>query len=136
MAGPPNGLVSRRATKLCTRFLEMHRDQRCYRLQEISDQIEKGIEAIVVHPVSGIFDRHYFRVAKVARPAVVHWVGSPAFLAKDQKRRAADPPPQLFDLDDSLFIGRIGSDVIVEFPAVGAVLVLIDAILGKVPRLL
>jgi hypothetical protein len=44
------------------------------RLQKSADQVEKGVEPVMVDPVAGIFDRDDLSVAKVTHPAVGHRV--------------------------------------------------------------
>src|SRR5690242_12573260 len=71
----------------------------------------------------------------MAYPPVFDRVRRPAFLAINKERRTGNPVPQFLDLGDGHLIGWIGSDIIIEFPAIGPVLVLVDPVLGKVPRL-
>src|ERR1700730_15364535 len=65
---------------------------RC-RLEKSADQIEKGIEPVVVNPMAGVFDRDDLRVAEMASPPVVRRVGGPTLLAVDKEGRAVDALP-------------------------------------------
>ena len=89
-----------------------------------------------MHPVSGVVEGHHPCVAKVGDPAVVLRVRGPAFAAVEEQDRAGDAAPQFGDLGRRHLVGRLGAHVIAEFPAVAAILVLVDAVLGQVQRLL
>src|ERR1700730_13146818 len=82
--------------------------------EETPDEVEKGVELVVVNPMPGALERDHTGMPEVVQATVGLRVRGPAFLAVD----------------------RIGARVIVEFPAVGAVLILVDAVLGQVARLL
>jgi hypothetical protein len=73
---------------------------------------------------------------EMLHPAIAARVGSPALLSVDQQRRTADPRPQPFDVRLCDIVWRPRADVVIELPAIGAVLVLVDAVHGQVPRLL
>ena len=88
--------------------------------------------------MAGAVDSHHPGVTEMRQAAVLLGIGAPGptLLAVDQQGRAADPAPQLLDLGPAHAIGRVGAHVIIEFPAVGAVLVLVDPVLGQMARLL
>ena len=88
--------------------------------------------------MTGAIDRGDLGIAEMREPSVLFGVRlpGPAFLAVDHQRRAADAAPQFLDLVLCHPIGRIGAHIIVELPAIGAVLVLIDAVLRQMTRLL
>src|SRR6516162_10857220 len=87
-------------------------------------------------PVAGVVDRNDLSVAEMADAAILLGVGGPALLAIDQEGRAGGARPQRLGLLLGHPVRPVGADVIVKFPAVGAILVLVDAVLGQVPRLL
>ena len=70
-----------------------------------------------------------------ARPSSAGFA-RPALLAVEQERRAGDPRPQELDVAAAHVVGRPRAHVVVELPAIGAVLVLVDAVDGEVARLL
>ena len=104
--------------------------------EETSDQIEKGIELVVVNPMPRTFERDHTGMPEVVQATVGLRVRGPAFLAVDQQGGTGDARPELLDLGLRHAVGRIGARVIVEFPAVSAIFVLVDAVLGQVARLL
>src|SRR5207247_11100466 len=93
--------------------------------EKIAQQVEEYLELFVMGPMTGALDGYDAGILEVLHAAVVFRVRRPALLAVDQQRRAADPAPQLDDLVLNHTVRRVGADVIVEFPAVGAVLVLV-----------
>src|ERR1700730_14438321 len=86
--------------------------------------------------MAGALEADHARVLEMPRAAVLLRVRGPALLAVHQERRAGDAAPQLLDLLHLHVAGRPDAHVIVELPAEGAVLVLIDAVLGEMARLL
>src|SRR6202040_928469 len=102
--------------------------QRRCRLEKSADQIEKRVEPVVVNPMAGVFDRDDLRVAEMASPPVVYRVGGPTLLAVDEEGRAIDALPYPLGLGRRHLVGRLGPDIVVELPAVGAVLVLVDPV--------
>src|SRR5215831_15493335 len=88
------------------------------------DKVEKDVELIMVDPMPGVVDRRDFGVAEIADAAVLLGIGRPALFTVDQQGRAGDARPQRLGLRLSHAVGSLGADVIIEFPAVGAVLVL------------
>src|SRR5713101_1672584 len=60
---------------------------------EPPDEIEKGIESVVVHPVSGVVEGHHPGVAKVGDPAILLRVRGPALAAVDEQDRAGYAAP-------------------------------------------
>src|SRR4029077_8635931 len=104
--------------------------------KKASDFVDEGVELVVMHPMPGLLESDDAGGAEMLGAAVLERVRSPALLAIDEQRRAGDPAPELDDLRIRHVIGRPGPDVVVELPAIGAVLVLIHAMLGQVPRLL
>src|SRR6185312_9796691 len=87
-------------------------------------------------PMSCLLEALDARRPEMPDAPVLDRVGRPALLAVDEEGRAVDPRPELLDLALGHVVGRPGADVIVELPAIGAVLVLVDAVLRQVPRLL
>src|ERR1700720_4532921 len=67
--------------------------QRRCRLEKSADQIEKGVEPVMVDPVTGVLERNDLRVAEMASPPVVRRVGGPTLLAVDEEGRAIDAVP-------------------------------------------
>src|SRR5271157_3403057 len=90
----------------------------------------------MVHPVSGAWHAEHADIPEVAGTAVLLWVPCPSHLAVHQQGRAGDARPKLGDLLARHVIGWPDADVIVELPAIGAVLVLIHAVLREMARLL
>ena len=70
------------------------------------------------------------------RAAVLAGLEAQLSRAVDEQRRAGDARPQRLDVGRGHVVGRPGAHVVVELPAVGAVLVLVDAVQGEVARLL
>jgi hypothetical protein len=68
-------------------------DERRRRLEKSADQIEKGVEPVMVDPMAGVFERDDLGVAEMAGPPVVRRVGGPALLAVDEEGRAIDALP-------------------------------------------
>ena len=89
----------------------------------------------MLHPVAGAFEAHDFRRVEMLQAAVLLRVGGPALGAVDQQRRTGDARPEFLDRPARHVVGRPGADVVVELPAVGAVLVLDHALFGQVARL-
>src|SRR5215831_19467050 len=87
-------------------------------------------------PVAGVFDRNDRGIAEMADAAILLRIRGPALLAIDEEGRTGDAGPQRLRLLLRHAVRPVGPDVIVELPAVSAVLVLVDAVLGQVPRLL
>src|SRR5437660_5267764 len=104
--------------------------------EETPDKVEKGVEPVVVDPMPGAVERDHTGMPEVAQATIGLGVRGPAFLAVDQQGGTGDARPELLDLGLRHAVGRIGARIIVEFPAVGAVLILVDAVLGQVARLL
>src|SRR5438132_4208052 len=104
--------------------------------EETPDEIEKGIEPVVVDPMPGAVERDHTGMPEVAQATVGLRVCGPALLAVDEQGGTGDARPQLLDLGLRHAVGRIGARVIVEFPAVTAIFILVDAVLGQVARLL
>jgi hypothetical protein len=67
--------------------------QRRCRLEKSADQIEKGVEPVMVDPVTGVLERNDLRVAEMASPPVVRRAGGPTLLAVDKEGRAIDALP-------------------------------------------
>src|SRR2546422_8456675 len=89
-----------------------------------------------MEPVAGAVDADYLRMAKMPGPAIFGRIARPALLAVHQERRAIDPRPEKQDVTTPHVVGRPGTHVVVELPAVRPVLVLVDAVHGQVPGLL
>src|SRR5439155_2932066 len=104
--------------------------------EELADDPEEFVQAILVQPVPRPVNAHDSRVAKGCGAAIVGRVAGFAFLAVQKKGRAVDPRPQLLDVPGAHVVRGPGTHVVVELPAIGAVLVLVDALGGEVPRLL
>src|SRR3984893_8594904 len=103
--------------------------------EETPDKVEKGIELVVVNPMPRTFERDHTGMPEVAQATVGLRVRGPTLLAVDEQGGTGDARPELLDLGLRHAVGRIGARVIVEFPAVGAIFVLVDAVLGQVARL-
>src|SRR5262249_35649051 len=99
--------------------------------QKPAQQVEKPVEPVVVHPMPGDVERDDAGVAEMADAAVLLRVRGPALLAVDEEGRAGDARPQILGFGLGHAVGPVGADVIVEFPAVAAVLVLVDPVLGQ-----
>src|SRR5215813_2572473 len=146
MGAPSHASASRRAIRYSTRSLAIVRDRRsgfgrrCYLVgsssEEAPDEVEKGGELVVMDPVTGTVERDHTGMPEVAQTTVGLGVCGPAFLAVDEQGGTGDARPELLDLRLRHAVGRIGAGVIVEFPAVSAVFILVDAVLGQVARLL
>src|SRR6266852_5258956 len=106
------------------------------RSEKTPDKVEKGVEPVVVDPMPGTVERDHTGMPEVAQATVGLRVCGPALLAVDEQGGTGDARPELLDLGLRHAVGRIGARVIVEFPAVSAVLILINAVLGQVARLL
>src|ERR1700730_13583410 len=104
--------------------------------EKTPDKVEKGVELVVVNPMPGAVERDHTSMPEVAQATVGLRARGPTFLAVDQQGGTGDARPELIDLGLRHSVGRIGARVIVEFPAVGAILILVDAVLGQVARLL
>src|ERR1700732_2044291 len=96
--------------------------------EQTPDEVEKGVELVVVNPMPGALERDHTGMPEVVQATVGLRVRGPAFLAVDQQGGTGDARPELLDLGLRHAVGRIGARVIVEFPAVGAVLILVDAV--------
>src|ERR1700730_7696630 len=104
--------------------------------EEAPDKIEKGVELVVVNPMPGALERDHTGMLEVAQATVGLRVCGPAFLAVDEQGGTGNARPELLDLGLRHTVSRTGARVIVEFPAVSAVFILVDAMLGQVTRLL
>src|SRR3989442_5426562 len=89
-----------------------------------------------MEPVAGAVDADHLRMAKMPGPAIFGRIARPALLAVHQERRAIDPRPEKLDVTTPHVVGRPGTHLVVELPAVRPVLVLVDAVHGQVPGLL
>src|ERR1700693_2118656 len=90
----------------------------------------------MVQPMPRLVDADDGGVAKPRGTAVLGRVAGLALLPVQEKGRTVDPRPQVFDVVTGHIVGGPGADVVVELPAVGAVLVLVGALGGQVARLL
>src|SRR5216683_8295171 len=104
--------------------------------EETPDKVEKGVEPVVVDPMPGTVERDHTGMQEIAQATVGLGVCGPALLAVDEQGGTGDARPELLDLGLRHAVRRIGARVIVEFPAVSAVFILVDAVLGQVARLL
>src|SRR6202158_2622419 len=89
----------------------------------------------MMQPMPRLVDADDGSVLKRRRAAVLGRVAGLAFLAVQEKGRAVDSRPQASNVVTRHIVRRPGAHVVVELPAVGAVLVLVDALGGQVPRL-
>src|SRR4030095_15661254 len=89
-----------------------------------------------MQPVPRALDTNNASVAEMARAPVLGRIPRATLLAVEQERRALDPRPEQLDVTAAHVVGRPRPHVVVELPAVGAVLVLVDPMHGEVPRLL
>src|SRR5512134_579310 len=103
--------------------------------EELPHDPEELVEAVVVQPVARPVDADDRRMAEDIRAAVVGRVAGAALVAVEQEGGTADPRPQELDVAAAHVVGREDADVVVELPAIGAVLVLVRAVDGQVPRL-
>src|ERR1700757_851693 len=101
MAGPPSDSASSRETGWFTRssgtrpnpnpegYLARNQPSVVLRaldpriLEKSADQIEKGVEPVMMDPMAGVFDRNDPGIAEMASPPVIRRVGGPALLAVD-----------------------------------------------------
>src|SRR5439155_11205458 len=104
--------------------------------EELPYDREEVIEAVVVQPVPRPLDADDARVAEGLGAPILERVPGPALLAVQQQGGTVDPRPQELDVPARHVVGRPGAHVVVELPAIGAVLVLVDTLGGQVPRLL
>src|SRR6266436_6790873 len=104
--------------------------------EEPPDEVEKGIELVVVNPMPRTFERDHTGMPEVAQATVGLRVCGPAFLAVDEHGGTGNARPELLNLGLRHAVGGIGTRIIVEFPAVSAIFILVDAMLGQVARLL
>ena len=89
----------------------------------------------MLDPVAGALELDDLGGLEMLDAAVLLRIGGPAFLAVDQQGRAGDPRPQLLDRLVAHVVRLVDAHIVVELPAVGAVLVLVDALLGQVAGL-
>ena len=89
-----------------------------------------------MHPVAGILELDHLGGLEELQAAILLRVRSPAFLAVDQQGRTGDARPQRLDVGIGHVVGRVQPDIVVKLPAIGAVLVLVDALLGQMTGLL
>src|SRR5262249_51046510 len=99
-------------------------------------EVEKGRELVVMDPMTGVVKRYHTGMSEVAQATIGLRVRRPALLTVDEQGGTGDSRPELLDLGLRHAVGRICARVIVELPAVRAVFILIDAMLGQVARLL
>src|SRR5579872_748133 len=60
------------------------------RSQKVAQQLEKAVEPVVMHPMTGALERHHLGALEMLDAAVLLRIGSPAFLAVDEQRRTGD----------------------------------------------
>src|SRR6266542_2432040 len=106
------------------------------RPEKLTGDREEVVEAVVVEPVPRPRDADDARVAEGLGAPILERVPGPALLAVQQQGGTVDPRPQELDVAARHVVGRPGAHVVVELPAIGAVLVLVDTLGGQVPRLL
>src|SRR5712692_5215644 len=104
--------------------------------EDLADDAEEVVEAVVVQPVPRPVDADDARVTKELGSAILGRVPGLAFLPVQEQGGTADPRPQELKVPAAHVVRRPGAHVVVELPAIGAVLVLVDALDGQVPRLL
>src|ERR1700674_1663641 len=90
----------------------------------------------MMQPMPRLVDADDGSVLKRRRAAVLGRVAGLAFLSVQEKGRAVDSRPQAFNIVTRHIVRGPGAHVIVELPAVRAVLVLVDALGGQMPCLL
>src|ERR1700731_4032946 len=86
--------------------------------EKTPDEVEKGVEPVVVDPMPGAVERDHAGMPELAQATVALRVRGPTLLAVDEQGGAGDARPELLDLGLRHAVGRIGARVIVEFPAV------------------
>src|SRR5260370_5863180 len=92
--------------------------------EELADDREEDVEAVVVQPVARPLDADHLRVAERLRAAVLGRVPRPALRAVEQERRAADARPPELDVPAPHVVRRPPPPAVVDLPALGPVLVL------------
>src|ERR1700730_6950425 len=106
------------------------------RFQELAHDSDELVQPVVVQPVPSLVDAEHFCVAKGLDAAVLRRVSRLALLAVEKQGGTVDPGPQGGDVPATHVVRRPGAHVVVELPAIGTVLVLVDAVGGQVPCLL
>src|SRR5437764_15023686 len=77
--------------------------------EKAAQQLEKYLEAIVMHPVPGTLDRYDPGILEMTQAAVTLGALGPAFLAVDEQGGAGNAAPQLLDLSLGHAVGRVGA---------------------------
>src|SRR3970040_287840 len=90
----------------------------------------------MVQPMPRLVDADDSGVAKRRGAAILGRVAGLALLPVQEKGWTVDPRPQVFDVETGHDVWGPGAHVVVDHPAVGAVLVLVDTLGGQVARLL
>src|SRR5262249_16775132 len=90
----------------------------------------------MVDPMAGAFYRDEFRISEMTYPPIFQRVRGPALPAVNEERRTGNALPQLLHLADRHLIRPVRPHIIVELPAIGAVLVLVYPVLRQMQRLL
>src|SRR5262245_64282463 len=100
--------------------------------EELADDTEKAVQAIVVHPVTGAVDPDDSSVAEVLGASILGGVAEPALLAVQDQGGTGNARPQPLDVLAAHVVRRPHAQVVVELPAVGPVLVLVDSVSRQV----
>src|SRR4026207_761998 len=104
--------------------------------QEVADHAQELVEAVVVQPVPGALDADDGGVAERLGAAVRGRIAGAALGAVEQERGTGDARPQVLDVLPAHVVRRKDAHVVVELPAIGAVLVLVHAVHRQMARLL
>jgi len=75
--------------------------------EETPDEVEKGIELVVVNPMPGAVERDHTGMPEVPQATVGLGVCGPAFLAVDQQGGTGNARPQLLDLGLRHAVGQL-----------------------------
>src|SRR5258708_27331330 len=97
---------------------------------------EKFVEAIVMHPMPGLIDRHRFRLLESLDSPILDPIARPRFRAANQQRGTRDAPPYFARIAIVEHVRRGGMNVVVELPRISAVLVATNSPNRQMSRLL
>ena len=89
----------------------------------------------MVEPVAGIFIDFHFGIPEMSDAAILFRVRGPTICAIHEQGRAADAAPQKLYVFLFNIKWRPDPEIRVEFPGIGAVFILGDAVNGKVAGL-
>src|SRR5258708_30536163 len=83
--------------------------------------VEELVEAIVMHPVAGLVDRHRLRVLERLDASILDPIARPRLGAANQQSRTCDASPDFARVAIVEHVRRGGVNVLVKLPGLGAV---------------